>query len=331
MPLMECINNIIKGIMNILNSTKNQNKNNTSDIIEQIPSKTEKTKNLSEDIALKTKSSKLVNEDSFGYFKGNFCSVVAIADGVGSSTDAHIASNMAVSNFIEEVKSFDCNHKEPEFEDIMKFWVQTAEKMKIFYETNKEKYKDKSNVLLTTLIILIECKDRYLISYLGNGSIWHVRGDFWHFWNSSVPLPWCMSDLMLGHANPENGQTPLYGFLGTDGDISKVSHLAILKNNFCGEIFILTTDGISSPDNLKTGSDSNQKLWVEVNSHIQNLIYKSLADYFKSFSRIERNDNLILNEIIERFLKEKTFDDDATVGVIISNKAKEYYLSKMRS
>lgn len=281
-------------------------------------------------LAVGTKNAQAQNEDFCALYKGNSISAIAIADGVGSSTDSHIAARLAVNQFLGNVKSFDDKKKEVKSEDVIKFWINITKKIKDERENNKEKYQGKANVLNTTLITLIELKDRYLISYLGNGSIWYIRGDFWHFWNRR--WPWCMSDLMVGHTFlDENGRDVLYAVLGIDGDISNVKILNITKDNYCGEIFILTTDGISSQDHLKIGRDTNNKLWVEVNPHIESLVNIYLAEYLNIISKGEKDEDQILHEIIEKFLSERTFEDDATLGVTVPNKSKEYYLHKLKS
>jgi PPM family protein phosphatase len=276
-------------------------------------------------LAVATKPAKPQNEDFCDRYNGEIFSAIAIADGVGSTIDAHIAAELAVENFLKKVKSFDDREqKKVEPKNIVKFWESTAEKIKAYYKENKERYQDKSTILQTTLITLIELKDRYLISYLGNGSIWYIRGDFWHFGNRH--WPWCMSDLMIGHTFlNEDGKDALYGVLGHKGDTSNVRILDITKDMDRGEIFVLTTDGISSPDHLKIGYDPNNKLWVEVNPHIESLVNTYLVEFFKGISKEDCDQSQILKKILEKFLSERSFDDDATIGIVVSGKAIKYY------
>ncbi len=281
-------------------------------------------------VAVGTKTAKPQNEDFCDLYKGESVSALAIADGLGSSTDAHVAAELAVKYFLEGVKSFDCRNKTIKSEDIVKFWKSVAIKIKAYYEENKEQYQNKSKILETTLITIVELKDRYLISYLGNGSVLYIRGDFWHFWNRQ--WPWCISDLMIGHSIlDENGKDVLYGILGPDGDASSLRLLNITKDAYCGEILVLTTDGVSSPDHSKVGRDSNNKLWLEINPHIESLVNVYLAEYFKRITKENIDQSQILNEIIGKFLSERTFDDDATMGIIVSSRAIEYYLNRTKS
>jgi len=277
-------------------------------------------------IAIGTKEAKPQNEDFCNFYKGNILSAIAIADGVGSSIDSHKAAKCAVEIFLHEVESFDNSvQKEIEFKDIEVFWRKIVKQFNIFYEKNKKKYQNNLSFLETTLITIIELKDRYLISYLGNGSVLYIRGDFWHFWNKQ--WPWCISELMIGHSIlNENGKDVLYGLLRPKEDTLGMRLLTITKDIHCGEIFILTTDGISSPDHSKLGRDPNDKLWLEINPHIENLVNVYLKEYLENFSK--KDDSKLLEDIIKKFLNEEEFDDDATLGIIVSNKTIQYYLNK---
>ncbi len=277
-----------------------------------------------------SKTEKAQNEDYCDLYTGTNLTAIAIADGLGSSTDAHIASRLAVESFLNNVKSADSRGKVSlNHIDIRRFWENTVKNLRGYYEENKRNYMNKSDVLQTTLITLIELKDRYEVSYIGNGSIWHIRGDFWRFWNKR--WPWCMSDLMIGHSFlDQNGREVLYGFLEPTGLTSSMSikQLTVWKDTYCGEVFILSTDGISSSDHLKVGRDTSHKLWIEVNPHIESLINNGLKEYFEGIFNKSGENTQLLKKVLEKFLNERTFDDDATLGIIMSNKTIEHFLNK---
>lgn len=277
-----------------------------------------------------TKTTKPKNQDYCDKYDGKYISAVAIADGLGSSIDAHEASKIVVENFLKNIEESDIKGTELiklDTKDITEFWQKIVTKLTDFYKEHEEQYKDKQNILQTTLITVVELDDRYLISYTGNGSILYIRGDFWSFWNKR--WPWCISDLMTGHSIiGENGREVLYGYLGPDRkDTSDIKILNINKDKRFGDILILTTDGISSSDQNKVGrEDCTDKLWAEINPHIEKLINKYFMDYFKNVIDEENDREEMLKKMIVKFLEEETFEDDATIGIIMSRKAIEYYL-----
>lgn len=283
---------------------------------------------LSGCLAVKTKTAKLQNEDFCAKYEGKYMSAIAIADGLGSSIDAHVASKIAVENFLKDIELYEKQDKidtrKLEPANIIQFWKNIITKLNDNYKKNEERFKTKQNVLQTTLITVVELDDRYIISYTGNGCILHIRGDFWRFWNKR--WPWCISDLMMGHSIiGKNGMEALYGTLKPNKDSLDIRVLTITKDIYYGDIFVLTTDGICSSDHNIIGRDDDNKLWLEINPHIEKLINKYFVNYFESIID-ERNDNL--NEILDKYLEEQSFEDDATVGIIISRKTIEYYLQK---
>lgn len=200
-------------------------------------------------------------------------------------------------------------------------------------------------MLQTTFTTIIELEDSYLVSYLGNGSILYIRGDFWSFWGRR--WPWCVTDLMIGHSFlNETGKETLYGIVGPSGLTARVRCLQLWKDTECGEILALCSDGISSPDNLRVGNDTHNKLWIEVNPHIDVFINTILKQYFENTGRqitplsllekmtpvesmARHTETLsLLENTLEDFLEGRIFDDDATLGVLISPRAREHYLEK---
>lgn len=91
-------------------------------------SKNETTKELDclGSIAVNSKTLKTHNEDSGGSYKGENLSAIAIADGLGSSVDAHIASDLAVKSFLHEIQAIDGSRKELGFEDVKQIWESTV-------------------------------------------------------------------------------------------------------------------------------------------------------------------------------------------------------------
>ncbi len=278
------------------------------------------------DIAVRSKTTKSINQDACASYQGQNCSAVVIADGLGSSFDAHIASTLAARSFLTAVQALDRQKKDITMKEVKALWKNTADTLKNYYERHKEKYADKSHPLQTTMATILSLEESYMISYIGNGSILYVRGDFWHFWDRR--WPWCVTDFMVGHSFlEENGKETLYGILTPQGLTASVRLLQVSKDPDYGEILVLCSDGISSPDYLRVGYDANQKLWMEVNPHLERLLNESLRHYFEKIAqKVHSVDEL--NKTIAQFLQERTFDDDATLGIFVSQKAIDHYCQK---
>src|SRR5262245_37043706 len=115
----------------------------------------------------------------------------------------------------------------------------------------------------------------------------------------------------------EDGRETLEGFLSPAGIRGHVHIMQVEKNPSCGELFILCSDGLHSPDHLHLGQDRNHKLWLEVNPHLVALLNTALRDYFE-----ERTS---LQAMVENFLATQTFGDDATLALLVSSQAGLYF------
>ena len=265
------------------------------------------------------------NQDAGDIYRGEHCSAVAIADGLGSSFDAHIASKLAVEVFLTGVQEFDRQDREITIETVHQLWDHVPDALAHYCNSNPARYLDQPHALQTTLMTVIELTDSYLISYMGNGSILHVRGDFWSFWERR--WPWCVTDLMLGHSFlNDTGKDTLYGIVAPTGLTAEIRLLQVWKDIKYGDLLVLCSDGISSPDHLRIGYDPDHKLWLEVNPHVYALPTQFIKPYFAQIGQ-QCNPSVVLGGALQTFLDAQTFDDDATVGAIVSQSAREYYLA----
>lgn len=245
-------------------------------------------------------------------------SAIAIADGVGSSMGADIAAKSAVMSFLRSTTTLDTSGKRLDLIEIRKLWADVATETALSLGTLHDQYIGTPSALRTTLLTVVECTDSYFISYLGNGSIWLVRGDF----GTAVKEHWpgYFTDLMLPHSLLTlSGREGLFGTIGPGGMSAEPRHIAIGKDRFVGEILILTTDGISSPDKLITGTDDQGKLWIEINEHMFNLLMSHLPHFLASLGtgRYSGTDEALVGEL-QAFFDDCTFEDDATIGIFVS-------------
>lgn len=261
----------------------------------------------------------LGNQDSF-FIKKN---VVTIADGVGSSVGSEEASKIVTEKFTE----FCLNEKDINFEIIEEIWKKLGEELKKEFENYKELNEINFSRVLTscfatTLLSLIETEKYYFVTYLGNGSLWYIRGDFVDFFNNknSRKWPWCAVDLLIPHTSYD-GDEILFGILDQNGLNSSPKIIQIKKDSEFGEIFILTTDGVSSNDKVRIKYNEKEPSipkFSEINNNIYSLLVE-LKNYIENYE-----DNKTLNDLINNFLIERKFDDDATIAISMSEKAIEY-------
>lgn len=274
------------------------------------------------------------NRDFGSHFAGKTFRCVAVADGVGESPISWEGAEIAVSTFIEEVKKADQEEGRLTVENLQSIWIAAGEAVKKRYEEDPERFNDprilSSSFLATTLLAVVELDSSYLVTYLGNGSIWLVRGDFWEFLDTPRKWPWCLTDLVVPHTK-YRGEEALSGIIDHRGLRGDPSILEIRKNQRDGEIFLLTTDGISSQDKLAVmGIEPSGKLLplgkerqedpriIELNTHILDIL-RMLQRYLDLLCR---GINIPLSRCIHAYLQSHKFDDDATLGILISEQAK---------
>jgi len=254
--------------------------------------------------------------------------IVAVADGVGESIGSEIASEFVTKKFAEEFKKIE----KVDFKSVGEIWTKLGDSLKEIYEkeyVNSEKIDFErvlTGFLATTLLFVAELESSYIITYLGNGSIWYVRGDFWEFLESRRKWPWCVENILIPHSTYA-GEEALYGILDYKGLRGSPAIMQLQKDSNKGEIFILTTDGISSKDQLKVFGPNFEKDYqtpgkLQINNNIYNILL-ILKDYLYNYDT-----TLPLSDKINEFLKSKKFSDDSTLAILIGDKAVEYFKSK---
>src|ERR1017187_2720457 len=111
------------------------------------------------------------------------------------------------------------------------------------------------------------------------------------------------------------------------------AHTMILsKDSGVGELFILTTDGISSRDHARIGEDTAHKLWQEVDPHIRAILENNILRCLRSAtpnSAMARQSSL--ETTLQEYLASATFDDDATIGVLVADKVFAHLHAKSKS
>jgi PPM family protein phosphatase len=243
---------------------------------------------------------------------------VVVADGLGSFFLAKEASDFVtqfVKQKIEALEKID----DLNFENIFK----EAKNELINYAISKEIVLNKAT-LGTTLIIAVHYQTpeqtygNIKIAYVGNGAIWHLRGNFNQF-NESQLLPWNSLNYLNPHSIQEEGKEALYKLISVSDNFGEAipTVLTIRTDENFGDIIMICTDGIYSYDQIQIGKDNNGRTWISGEKSMTSF-YASLDDYFKL-----KEDNL--NQSLQTYLSKhneiEPFDDDATLALLITSKA----------
>lgn len=272
------------------------------------------------EIAAVTKSNKQENQDCFSKISNPKLQIygVVVADGIGSFSHAKDAARIVTSSV-----SYSIN----QLEDIneLNFEIIFSEAKNKLIEFAREKgLVTEGKALGTTLIVAVHhptpnrSYDTIKVAYVGNGAIWHLRGNFNHF-NESQLLPWNALNYLNPHSIQEGGKEALYKLISVSDNMNEAipSVLTFRADNHFGDIIMICTDGIYSYDQIQIGKDSLGRTWISGEKSMS-LFYSELNDYFKVGKTDLEN---FLHNYLQKLNEMEELDDDATIAVFITDNA----------
>lgn len=270
-------------------------------------------------------TNKSENQDSNLEFEGDNFNCLFLADGLGSFKYAKLSSSKVTEFLKETVKELDFNSKVIDSSDFLKLFELTKLKLMDFSDTViSEEEKKEQNLFGTTAITLLETEDKIYIAYVGNGAIWHIRGNFNEF-PASYPFPWCAVNYLNPHTIPEHGKEALYKLFTNNSEYSECipSIIQIDKDKHIGDIFMICSDGIYSADQLKVGKN-DKGIWIKYESAMLRF-FEYLTRFLKSNQGYNKES---LNQALTEYLEEikLSLDDDATIGLIVTREVLNYQL-----
>ena len=277
--------------------------------------------------SIATITNKSENQDCFGEFVCEPFKYIFVADGLGSYAYPKLASEKFINSFKSKIETSIINDNT----DFSKLLLETFKKAKddiIIFSKDFQKDKNNSteNLFGTTAIVLIETTNKIIIAYVGNGAIWHIRGAFNSF-NLPYLFPWNSINLLNPHSIPQDGKEALYKLISDNNDYNECipTIIEISKDQEFGDIIMICTDGIFSADQVRFGKN-DKGVWVKYEPAILEF-YKYLTGFFAESDVFSKEK---LDEMLDGYLNElkPTFDDDATIGILISNVALEYQKNK---
>lgn len=266
----------------------------------------------------KTKSPKQNNEDFIETIINdelNFKAII-LGDGIGSHHKPDEGSAFCVKSLKKHLEN--CKHlDELNFNELFKtVYIELKEN----FSNIENDTIDKTQAYGTTLICAIELEDKYIVAYLGNGSAWHIRGNF-HTFSPQRYLPWNAINLLNPHTVEENGKEALYKFIALESTENQIlpSVIEINKDNeLFGDIIIISTDGLYSNDHNPIAKDREGNIWIAGERKME-LLFNRLKNLVNKNQLEEQT----INESIDDYLKEieesKLIDDDTTFGIFFNH------------
>jgi PPM family protein phosphatase len=256
------------------------------------------------------------------------CYYIGLADGVGTSNKSEVSSAIVCKALYEEItEGFDKVPPEGINEGIIieKFKLLSA---RIQSEISKiiDDEQDNMNSFKTTLICALDMPEKIILSYVGNGSILHIRGNFNEFAHNhpTHKSPWSASNLLNPHSIWQDGHNALYKYINhRSTEIQSCPTVITITKDNCwfGDIFVLCTDGVHSADQTNIGEAEDGKIWIEAGDNLTKL-YKSLSSFFK-INQIDITEDK-LKKMLDGFLDRIQIEDDSTIAVIITPQSIKY-------
>jgi hypothetical protein len=279
-------------------------------------------------VAGATLSIKATNQDAFGVAKNDAAhlSGIVVADGVGSHYAAEIGATVVARAIARGLGSLAASDRlclrrmyHDAWRDVQRYIDDHADSL--------PQDIDWQNAFGTTAVCAVETTDGLTLGYVGNGGIFHLRGNFNQFPASQL-LPWSALNYLNPHSVPRNGKNVMYKLLAPRSGPEEIapSVMSLTKDDTSfGDIVVCCTDGIYSYDQVAIGRDDEKNIWISGEPAITRL-FDSLSTFFDG----EVSDQA-LAACLERYLAElhaaNLVSDDCTVAVLITEKALAFQAS----
>jgi serine/threonine protein phosphatase PrpC len=276
-------------------------------------------------VAGSTISAKPVNQDAFCVVRNEKVPLAAaiVADGLGSHFGAEIASSIAAATIAAGLDKLTTAAQL----DLHGLFCEASRAIAQYRTEHADSLPpnlDWQNAFGTTAVCAVETDHELLLAYIGNGGIFHIRGNFNTFPKSQL-LPWTAVNYLNPHALPRDGKNVIYQVLSPygSGGATAPTILTLTKDDeLLGDIILICTDGVYSFDQVPMGRDSDRKVWISAEPSTT-LFFEALDCFFTGPTSQDR-----LNRCVETYLTNlkaaNLVCDDCTVGVLITEKALEF-------
>lgn len=239
------------------------------------------------------------NQDYSDFFENG----LVICDGIGSYKQSGEVAKIVVDKFIENINSNDFNINE-------------------FVNSIPPILKEKNIKGGTTFISALVNSNSIIFYYLGNGGIIHLKGDFYE--NRVTDIPYRYIELMNPDINASGALTRHISDNSGEIELS-LTKVTVEPNSINGDIFLLFSDGIGTLEEHVIVKDANNNLWRNEPAAIEKIINEIHVFLTKECKSEDFNNKLILfNANILESIKD-LLEDDASLGIIITEKVLNYY------
>ena len=247
---------------------------------------------------------------------------VAVADGLGSFTHAGEAARFAV----ERAKDFAQSMEITSAASLGELFRLIRRDLSAYAQQFAAAQPLGEKSFGTTLLIAVETPTHLIAAYVGNGAIWHLRGNF-DGSASEGKNPWSAVNYLSPHSESAEGREQLYNIieLSDPAESFPPTMITINKDPHFGDILLLCTDGIYSADQILHGVGVKDDLWIRVEDSMT-LFYEALRTHFSQ--PVERPESPALEDCMRKYLASLKslllIEDDATVGLIVTGQALTY-------
>ncbi len=251
---------------------------------------------------------KVPNEDYAETMQLAGCNVMAIADGVSGAPRGDLAARAAVEGMIRHIEGRWQSTGRLGRDDLAgAFTAAHLEVRRRAFQLSAETHRAENPQ--TTLIAIIEVEDRFIVAYLGDGvvALYRAAGDLaMRLLFPDLPLAEHPKMMLVPHS--EMGV--LTRCIEADKAPPRPAYMEIDKALEGGEIVVAATDGALHPG---TAIKTANMLLADIR--------RGLFDHVTNDELPSSTNKLVVRRILEESLERNCGDDNATLGVLITQRA----------
>jgi serine/threonine protein phosphatase PrpC len=277
--------------------------------------------------AVATLSLKTVNQDACAVLDDAASGIagVIVADGIGSHFHSELSSAAACAAMKHSL-SIRAAESPPDL-------------LSAFSEANAQLEADLGPLLATlpegvspsqafgtTLLFAGLSSGALHLGYVGNGAIFHLRGDFGDFPPSRI-LPWTSLNYLNPHTAAADGGPALYKWLSPSANPGQAvpTIMSVTRDlDLRGDVLVVCSDGVYSYDQVPVGLDSSGRPWISGEESMQ-LLYAELSSFLREGDLTPSTLQRTLDGYLAKMCERNLVDDDCTIGVVISDTALRYH------
>jgi hypothetical protein len=238
---------------------------------------------------------------------------VVICDGIGEFSDSAKAAEIAIENIL---------------------FAEDKLAIKGMIEKSASEIVEQGIIGGTTLIygFIDESDDIPIVrlTYIGNGSIYHMHGNFFELPISYLESnkPYLYSNLLIPHIDKEGVLLRHISHHSTDSELIP-SFIELSLTGIDGDIVLLFSDGISTLEEDIVVVDGHERIWRNQSENVSIILSDLHAWLTINCIDITQSQlDAFLKDELDKLKSSKKLEDDASLGIIITNPVLDYYKNK---